>query len=62
MLDYEGDLEKQVGLPVQVVILNDAPPDLAHRVLRDGRVEPVERQFVLGRESDRVPRPENDRK
>jgi hypothetical protein len=23
---------------VQIVILNDAPPDLAHRVLRDGRV------------------------
>jgi predicted nucleotidyltransferase len=38
MLDYEADLERQVGVPVQVVILNDAPPDLAHRVLRDGRV------------------------
>ena len=38
MLDYEADLERQVGVPVQVVILNNAPPDLAHRVLRDGRV------------------------
>jgi hypothetical protein len=38
MLDYERDLERQLAVPVQVVILNNAPPDLAHRVLRDGRV------------------------
>lgn len=38
LLDYEADLERQLGVPVQVVIVNDAPPDLAHRVLRDGVV------------------------
>ncbi len=38
LLDYEADLERHLGIPVQVVILNDAPPDLAHRVLRDGVV------------------------
>lgn len=38
MLDYEAELERAVGGPVQVVILNDAPPDLAYRVLRDGLV------------------------
>ena len=38
MLDYEAELERALGQPVQVVILNDAPPDLAHRVLRDGRL------------------------
>lgn len=38
MLDYEAELERALGCPVQVVILNDAPPDLAHRVLRDGQV------------------------
>ncbi len=36
LLDYEAELERQLGVPVQVVIVNDAPPDLAHRVLRDG--------------------------
>jgi predicted nucleotidyltransferase len=38
MLDYQGDLEAVLGCPVQIVLLNDAPPDLAHRVLRDGRL------------------------
>ncbi len=38
LLDYEADLERAVGRPVQIVVLNDAPPDLAHRVLRDGRL------------------------
>jgi predicted nucleotidyltransferase len=38
MLDYEAQLERALGRPVQVVILNDAPPDLIHRVLRDGRL------------------------
>ncbi len=37
-LDVEGDLERELGLPVQVVVLNVAPPDLVHRVLRDGRL------------------------
>lgn len=37
-LDLEGDLEQAVGKPVQLVVLNTAPPDLAHRVLRDGKL------------------------
>ncbi len=32
------ELEARFGRPVQVVVLNDAPPDLVHRVLRDGRL------------------------
>jgi predicted nucleotidyltransferase len=32
----EGRLEAALGLPVQVVVVNTAPPDLVHRVLRDG--------------------------
>jgi predicted nucleotidyltransferase len=38
MLDYEAELERTIGRPVQAVVLNDAPPDLAYRVLRDGLV------------------------
>jgi hypothetical protein len=34
--DLEASLEAGLGLPVEVVVLNTAPPDLAHRVLRDG--------------------------
>lgn len=34
--DIEGDLEDALGLTVQAVTLNTAPPDLVHRVLRDG--------------------------
>jgi len=37
-LDFEGKLERAIKRPVQIVILNDAPPDLVHRVLRDGRL------------------------
>jgi predicted nucleotidyltransferase len=37
-LDLEGDLERALGQPVQLVVLNRAPADLVHRVLRDGRV------------------------
>ena len=32
----EGALEARLGMPVQVVVLNRAPVDLVHRVLRDG--------------------------
>ena len=32
----EARLEAALGLPVQVVALDAAPPDLVHRVLRDG--------------------------
>jgi predicted nucleotidyltransferase len=31
-----GDLEAMLGLPVDLVAMDDAPPDLVHRVLRDG--------------------------
>jgi predicted nucleotidyltransferase len=34
----EGDLERVLGRPAQVVALNRAPADLVHRVLRDGRL------------------------
>lgn len=35
-LDLEGDLERRVGKPVQIVVLDGAPPDLVHRILTDG--------------------------
>lgn len=35
-LRLEGELERVLGLPVEAVVLNDAPPDLVRRVLRDG--------------------------
>ena len=38
MLGYEGDLERELGRAVQLVVLNDAPSDLVHRVLRDRRL------------------------
>jgi uncharacterized protein len=37
-LRLEGDLERLLGLPVQLVVLDRAPVDLVHRVLRDGRL------------------------
>jgi predicted nucleotidyltransferase len=37
-LDLEADLERRLSLPVQAIVLNHAPPDLVHRVLRDGRL------------------------
>jgi len=37
-LDVEADLESLLGVPVQLVVLNRAPPDLVHRVLRDGKL------------------------
>jgi predicted nucleotidyltransferase len=37
-LDVEADLESLLGVPVQLVVLNRAPPDLIHRVLRDGKL------------------------
>lgn len=45
--DLEDDLRGVAGRPVQLVILNQAPPDLVHRVLRDG---------ILVHESDRAAR------
>jgi predicted nucleotidyltransferase len=37
-LDLEGELERLLGVPAQVVVLNRAPVDLIHRVLRDGKL------------------------
>lgn len=36
LLRLEGDLERSIGGPVQLVVLNRAPVDLVHEVLRDG--------------------------
>jgi predicted nucleotidyltransferase len=36
--DLEADLGSLLGLPVQLVVLNRAPADLAFRVLRDGKL------------------------
>lgn len=37
-LEIESELERRIGRPVQIVVLNDAPVDLVHRILRDGRL------------------------
>ena len=37
-LALEGDLERLLGRCVDLVVLNSAPPDLVHRILRDGRI------------------------
>jgi len=37
-LTVEGELELALGRRCQLVLLNTAPPDLVHRVLRDGRL------------------------
>ncbi|HVF61497.1 MAG TPA: nucleotidyltransferase domain-containing protein [Thermoanaerobaculia bacterium] len=37
-LRLQGELERHLGLPVQVTVLDGAPVDLIHRVLRDGRL------------------------
>jgi predicted nucleotidyltransferase len=36
--DVADELQAELGVPVQVVVLNAAPCDLTHRVLRDGRL------------------------
>ena len=37
-LDLQAQLEALLGRPVDLVTLDGASPDLAHRVLRDGRL------------------------
>jgi uncharacterized protein len=37
-LELEGDLERLLGRPVQVIALHTAPVDLVHEVLRDGKL------------------------
>ena len=34
--DIEAELERGLGVPVEIMVLNEAPVDLVHRVLRDG--------------------------
>ena len=37
-LTIEGQLERILGRPVDLLVLNSAPADVVHRVLRDGLV------------------------
>jgi len=37
-MDIQADLERALGRAVDLVVLNRAPVDLVHRVLRDGRI------------------------
>jgi uncharacterized protein len=37
-LSLEAELERLTGRPVQVIVLNAAPADLVHRILRDGKL------------------------
>jgi predicted nucleotidyltransferase len=37
-LALAGDLETRLGRRVDLVVLDSQPPDLVHRVLRDGRI------------------------
>lgn len=36
--DDEAELSERLGRPAQIVVMNRAPVDLIHRVLRDGRL------------------------
>jgi len=36
--DLEATVERALGLPVEVVVVNTAPADLVHRILRDGLI------------------------
>jgi predicted nucleotidyltransferase len=36
MLDLQDDLAAELGRPVDLVVMNRAPAELVHRVLRDG--------------------------
>lgn len=38
MLDLQDDLAGELGRPVDLVVMNHAPADLVHRVLRDGEL------------------------
>ncbi len=38
MFDLEARLERELGRPVQVVVLDQAPPELVHFVLQEGRI------------------------
>jgi hypothetical protein len=36
--DLAGDLAARIGKPVDVVVMNSAPSDVVHRILRDGEL------------------------
>src|SRR5690606_19741186 len=36
--DAQAQLSRELGVPVDIVVLNTAPVDLIHRVLRDGQL------------------------
>jgi len=38
LFDYQDRLQGAIGCPVHIIVLNNAPADLVHRVLRDGRL------------------------
>ena len=38
LLDLQDDLTGELGRPVDLVVMNRAPADLVHRVLRDGEL------------------------
>jgi predicted nucleotidyltransferase len=38
LFDYEARIEAALRRPVQFLVLNTAPADLVHRVLRDGEI------------------------
>jgi predicted nucleotidyltransferase len=37
-LEYAGELEHALGRRVDLVVMNGAPSDLVHRILRDGKL------------------------
>jgi uncharacterized protein len=36
--ELQAELASELGVPVDVVVMNTAPVDLVHRILRDGRI------------------------
>jgi hypothetical protein len=38
LLRLEASLERELETPAQLIVMNTAPPDFVHRVLRDGHL------------------------
>lgn len=36
--ELQAELASELGVPVDIVVMNTAPVDLVHRILRDGRI------------------------
>jgi predicted nucleotidyltransferase len=36
--ELQAELSRELGAPVDIVVMNTAPVDLVHRILRDGRM------------------------